>query len=248
MKKITTMQVYTCPSGYPELIKQRLLTYQIPEVTVDRVLSVQGSRPDILMKRRPELADLTRKAIQIITDLARPELTLICKPVHRKDHRFIYLDEHIRLEGKTIERALRPADGAIVFFATLGSGVDVVISNSFKEDPALAYAMDASASCLIDSIGTIVCQVSEDVMNQTGLRTGIPISPGAPDWDAATGHRQLGALFAGLPLNIKINSSGMMTPVKSISMLIPYGRQMDQSSRSCDFCAMSATCTYKPPL
>ncbi len=226
-------------------IQKALTTITKPDLTVEQVLKSQGSNPEILLQRKPDLANLTQQAIQNILRLAEPELFIAVKEIEKKDHRFIFLSESVRLQGKTIERTLRQADGIVAVIGTIGAQADECIRKTFKEDPVLALTMDTSASCLVDRLGTAVCQAAEQVMQKNGLKTALPVSPGAPDWDVAVGQPQLFSLFSSIPLSVSINSSGMMSPQKSISMFIPYGNKLDQTGKACDFCAMSNNCTFK---
>jgi hypothetical protein len=216
-----------------------------PEITIEQVLLAQGSYPEVLLKRKPELKQLTRQAIETVLQQAEPQVFIAARSITRIDHRYIHLGDSLRLEGETMDRALRPAEGVIAVISTIGSRVDNCIRETFQSDPALALAMDTAASCCIDRIGSVVCQASEQVMQRSNRNTGVPISPGTPDWDVANGQQQVFSLFAGISLSISLNAAGMMSPLKSISMLIPYGTHLDQTSKPCDFCNMNSTCTFR---
>lgn len=239
------IQFITDNSSLSKEIIAAALAIPTPEITIEQVLQAQGSDPEVILKRKPELRQLSGQAIETVLQLAEPQVFLAARSITRIDHRFIHLGDSLRMQGETIDRALRPAEGVIAAISTIGSRVDNSIRKTFQIDPPLALAMDTAASCCIDRIGSVVCQASEQVMQRSNRNTGVPICPGTPDWDVATGQPQVFSLFAGLPLSVTLNASGMMSPLKSVSMLIPYGTKLDQSSKPCDFCTMNSTCTFK---
>jgi hypothetical protein len=239
------IQFITDNSPLSKVITAAASAIPVPEITIEQVLQAQGSDPEVILKRKPELKPLTRQAIEIVIQLAEPVVFLATRSITRIDHRFIHLGDSLRMQGETIDRALRPAEGVIASICTIGSRVDNSIRETFQNDPPLAHAMDTAAACCIDRIGSVVCQASEQVMQRSNRNTGIPISPGAPDWDVASGQPHVFSLFAGVPLSVSLNASGMMSPLKSISMLIPYGTRLDQTSKPCDFCTMKSTCTFR---
>jgi len=106
-------------------------------------------------------------------------------------------------------------------------------------------AMDTAASQLVDRMGAMLCQAVDIYVQTIGEKTGIPISPGSRDWDVKTGQTQIFSLFSEFSLPIQINSSGMMSPHKSMSMLVPYGKSIGETGKPCDFCSMSETCKFK---
>jgi hypothetical protein len=215
------------------------------DITAEQVLRAQGSIPEVLRRRKPDLYSMTENAIQEVMKTAIPQLFFLSIPISKKDHISVHLGDTVRLRGETIDRAIRPADAVIAAIFTIGMDVENHITEIFKEDPAFALAMDTSASYFIDRMGAVLCQAVELFVQTTGEKTGIPISPGAKDWDVQTGQPQLFSLFSSFELPVSINSSGMMTPQKSMSMLVPYGKQMDETGKPCDFCSMSATCKFK---
>jgi hypothetical protein len=239
------IQVYSDNSQTSNEIKRIVPSVSDFVITAEQVLRAQGSDPAVLLQRKPELYALTEKAIQAVIEKAVPELFFYFIPIGKKDHVSVHLGESVRLRGETIDRAIRPADAVIASIFTIGPAVEETIAQIFKEDPAYALAMDTTASYFIDRMGSVLCQAIEVYVNSIGEKTGIPISPGAVDWDVQTGQPQIFSFFAKFDLPVHLNSSGMMTPQKSMSMLVPFGKQMVESGKPCDFCSMSATCKFK---
>jgi len=240
-----SFQIFSDNSPSSSRIRQNISSVSDFEITAEQVLRAQGSDPEALLQRKPALYSMTQKAIQVVVEEASPQLFFLFQPITKKDHLFIHLGETVRLRGKSIERAIRPADSVIAAIFTIGPFVENHVAKIFREDPAFALAMDTAASYFIDRMGAVLCQAVDIFVQSNKEKTGIPISPGAMDWDVLTGQPQLFSLFSGFDLPITINFSGMMTPQKSMSMLIPFGKQLDQTGKPCDFCSMSATCKFK---
>jgi hypothetical protein len=214
-------------------------------ITAKQVLQAQGSIPEVLQQRKPGLFSMTENAIQVVIEKANPQLFFVTLPITKKDHVSVYLGETIRLRGESIDRAIRPAESVIAGIFTIGPDVEKNIAKVFKDDPAFALAMDTAASHFVDRMGAVLCQAVDMVVKNIGKKTGIPISPGTKDWDVQTGQPQLFSLFNNFNLPIILNPSGMMSPQKSMTMLIPFGEHLDETGKPCDFCSMSATCKFK---
>jgi hypothetical protein len=244
----TSFQIFSDNSPSSTMIKRIIPGISDFDITAGQVLRAQGSDPEILMQRKPALFSMTEKAIQVVMEKANPQLFFISMPITKKDHISVHLGESVRLHGDTIDRSIRPAEAVIAAIFTIGPVVEEHIAKIFKDDPAFALAMDTAASYFIDRMGSVLCQAVDLYVQTTGEKTGIPVSPGAKDWDVQTGQPQLFSLFSGFKLPITINSSGMMTPQKSMSMLVPYGKQLDESGKPCDFCTMSTTCKFKEAI
>jgi hypothetical protein len=242
---LTKIQVFSDNSQTSSNIRQILPGVSDFNITVEQVLQAQGSDPSKLLQRKPTLVAMTEKAIQVVLEKADPQLFFVNLPITKKDHKSVHLGDSIRMVGETIDRAIRPADSVIASIFTIGPNVEEHIALLFREDPAFALAMDTAASYFIDRMGSVLCQAVELFVQSTGEKTGIPISPGTIDWDVQTGQPQLFSFFSEFTLPIKLNSSGMMTPQKSMSMLVPFGKHMTETGKPCDFCSMSATCKFK---
>ena len=72
----------------------------------------------------------------------------------------------------------------------------------------------------------------------------IPLNPGMIGWPLLEGQQQIFALVDTRSIGVSLHDSGLMEPVKSISLVVGLGRELGQAGRPCDYCAMHALCRY----
>jgi hypothetical protein len=64
-------------------------------------------------------------------------------------------------------------------------------------------------------------------------------------WPVEVGQPQIfGAVDAGA-IGVTLNDAAMMTPHKSASMILGFSNAPFSAGRTCDFCALHATCRYQ---
>ena len=49
----------------------------------------------------------------------------------------------------------------------------------------------------------------------------------------------------GREIGVELTPSGLMNPIKSVSLVMGLGAELVSEGRSCDYCAMRETCRYK---
>lgn len=214
-------------------------------ITIDQVLRAQDADPNVLKQRRPEIITTTSQAIETVLKLSEPIIYIRNLEITNKDHNGIVIGTNTRLSGQTVDRAFRPADQLLTAVITIGPEPEKEISRQFTQDPAYALAMDIAASQFVDLMGNILCQAAEQYAEITGERTGVPVSPGERDWDVLVGQPLIFSLFQEINLPVSLNASGMMTPQKSMTMIIPMGKNLTESGKPCDFCSMNETCKFR---
>jgi hypothetical protein len=109
----------------------------------------------------------------------------------------------------------------------------------------LASMLDSVGSGAVESLAEYV----NDLLCQQGLAAGLKvtnrISPGYADWDVAE-QAQLFRLCAGTPAGVSLNAACVMTPGKSISLLVGAGAaaRVDHYFSQCARCWMR-DCAYR---
>ena len=146
--------------------------------------------------------------------------------------------------GGIIARQLKNSSGIAVFVCTAGRG----ISDLSKQ---MAASNDSIMAYLFDVIGSVCTEKAADFLEALLLKeVGQPeygisnrCSPGYCGWDVAEQHK----LFALLPENfcgVTVSQTSLMTPIKSVSGIIGYGKNMTKSDRPCTQCNQT-TCIHK---
>ena len=159
-------------------------------------------------------------------------------------------DDALDVDGATLHiprigRLWGEVDHAAVALCTIGEALEQRVTELWdaRELP-LASMLDSVGSGAVESLAEYV----NDVLCQHGLpslRVTNRISPGYADWDVAE-QRALFALCPGTPIGLALNAACVMTPGKSISLLVGAGRaaNVDHYFSQCARCWMVG-CAYR---
>ena len=138
---------------------------------------------------------------------------------------------------------LRAVGAAIV---TIGDAVE-------RRAAALFEARELPLAVMLDSVGSAavesLAEYANDLLCQEalprGLRVTNRISPGYAGWDAAE-QRALFRLCPGAPAGVELNEACVMTPLKTISLLVGVGPEarVDHYFSQCRRCWLR-DCAYR---
>ncbi len=220
-------------------------------LTADDVLRSQGADPEVIKLRRPSLVKITENAIdrgipllqpQVlyekyeVTGLVHERLELNGSPSnHRKPH----------LSGQIIAQHLARSQAVIIMVCTIGSLLDEMVSSLFKVDPSLAVAMDGVGSAAVESLAIQACNYFENQVKDEGLNTTMPLNPGMVGWPVEQGQPEIFTLLDSEEILVTLNESCMMSPNKSLSMVLGVGKDVSPVGSSCDYCSLKGVCKYQ---
>jgi hypothetical protein len=70
--------------------------------------------------------------------------------------------------------------------------------------------------------------------------------PGTNDWELVAAQTELFSLVDAAPFGVRLMASFLMTPCKSVSMVIGPGKKMRAAmAEPCDECGASSTCRHR---
>ncbi len=221
------------------------------QLTPDDVLRSQGADPGVIKLRRPSLVKITENAIdrgvpllqpQVlyekyeVTGLVHERLELSGSPSnHRKPH----------LSGQLIAQHLARSQAVIIMVCTIGSLLDEMVSSLFKVDPSLAVAIDGVGSAAVESLAIQACNYFENQVKDDGLNTTMPLNPGMVGWPVEQGQPEIFTLLDSEEILVTLNESCMMSPNKSLSMVLGIGKDVSPVGSSCDYCSLKGVCKYQ---
>ncbi len=219
----------------------------------DKVLWGQGADPAAIRARRPKLAAFAEQVIEESRGLIQPAVCYERVPVKELRHERLALGSaELRagqggyLAGPLVAQHLAGAQEVVVAVCTVGEGLGKLSSEIFASDPVRGLALDGLASAAAEALGEAACRRFEAMAAAEGQMTSIPLNPGMVGWPLQEGQRQVFGLVDTKDIGVRLNGdSGLMTPLKSLSLVMGFGRDLDRTGRSCDYCAMSETCRYK---
>jgi hypothetical protein len=210
----------------------------------DTVLWGQGADPAVVRARRPKLVAAAEKIIGEGRPLLAPAVLY---------ERFAVVDlRHERLslaggalQGPLIADRLAAASEVIIAIGTVGNGLSQIISDRFQTDPVGALALEGLAAAATEALGEAACRYFETTAAGEGLQASIPLNPGMIGWPLEEGQQQIFSLIDASAIGVTLGAGSIMQPLKSISLVIGLGHNLDSSGQSCDYCSMRETCHYK---
>jgi hypothetical protein len=159
-------------------------------------------------------------------------------------------DDRLEVEGEPlaipgIRARWGPVTHAAAVVCTIGEALETRVA-------ALWAARELPLASMLDSVGSGAVESLAEYVNDLLCGQGLPslrvtnrISPGYADWDVA----EQSALFRLCPagaIGVSLNAACVMTPGKSISLLVGAGRQarVDHYFSQCARCWMR-DCAYR---
>ncbi len=212
---------------------------------VPAVLRGQGADPEIVLKRRPALGDVAERALELAQPLLAPQSLYRWEEVKEFRHQQIVLADGHKLSGELIAAHLAQAEKVLLLLCTVGGALEDYSTQLATEDMVLSLAVDGVGSAAVEALANAACAAFESQMEREGLKSSIPLSPGMLGWSVSEGQPQIFKALDHSQIGVTLNSSALMHPRKSLSMVMGFGRNMQIAGSSCDFCAMRETCRYR---
>jgi hypothetical protein len=219
--------------------------WQLP-ITVDMVLRGQGADPNNVRQRQPRLVALAERAIAEGTLRLRPQIAFSILDVLEPKPGRVILSNGTELKGFGIVRKLTGAASVIAAVATLGPELERQIQWGTQEQPAFALALDGFGTAAIRALSTALRRFFEQKAGGP-LATTAPLYPGMRGWELAPAQRQLFSLVDTSAIGVTLNSSFLMIPTKSLSMVIGVRTKLQPAAQPCEECGASSTCSHRMP-
>jgi len=218
-----------------------------PEIMIDEdaVLRGQGADPQIIRQRNSRLLEVSRRALEEGTAFLEPRVLYQKLKVEAVQHERVVLENGKKLSGSLITNHLGPAEYVVLLLCTVGHGADEYISAVMEEDILLGLAMDGVGSAAVEALANAACKHFEDLAAEEGCQSSIPLSPGMLGWDVGRGQPEIFSILDAAQIGVHLSDQAIMTPRKSLSMVLGFGTEMKLAGKTCDYCAMKETCRYK---
>jgi hypothetical protein len=137
---------------------------------------------------------------------------------------------------KIILKQLKRSTSLALFVCTVGSELEKRSRSLIKSgDPISGYIIDALASETVEKAMDNIQDKLADQMKEQGLHITNRFSPGYCGWQVSEQQK----LFSLLPdgfCGIKLTSSSLMIPIKSVSGIIGIGRGVKKREYPCKIC------------
>ena len=212
---------------------------------VDHVLMGQGADPKAVGERSRHLVEIAQRALNEGQALLEPLVIYRKLAVQGLEHECLVLAGGATLIGRLIGQHLASAEQVVVILCTIGDALENHVSEIIKTDPSYGLALDGFGSAAVEILATDACNYFGEQAGAEGMDRTIPFNPGMVGWPVEEGQMQIFNIFNDHEIDIKLTSSGMMIPRKSISMVLGLGADLTSTGRACDYCNMRETCSYQ---
>ena len=155
----------------------------------------------------------------------------------------VHFESGFIAEGKRLPHIFEGAEGAVFLIATAGPGVEDEVTRLFADgDDIEGVVLDAGGSAVaMNAAEQIQAQLMWE-LEQAGYKVGPPVTPGTEPWDIE-GQTMLFDVLSGDESGVTLLDSLLMTPQKTQSRMIPFGRNLrlvnDPNEAPCRTCRAS---------
>jgi len=211
----------------------------------DAVLRGQGADPDVIRTRSPKLVEISKQALQKGRQYLEPKVIYEKINVASFRHEILELENGKRLSGPLIAEHLYSADYVVLIMCTIGDSLEEYTSKVIKKEISLGLALDGVGSAAVEALANSVCNYFEREAAQDGYQSSIPLSPGMIGWEVNEGQPEIFEILDNTEINVHLNPNYIMTPRKTLTMVMGFGKEMKKSGKTCDYCMMAETCKYR---
>ncbi len=142
--------------------------------------------------------------------------------------------------GRNLEGCKR----AVIFAATVGIGIDRLISKYSAVEPSRALLFQAIGAERIESLCDKFC---EDIGSELKSALRPRFSPGYSDFDLSYQKDIFSILSCERHIGLTLNESMMMSPSKSVTAIMGMCEKAEKSVNKCSMCE-NKNCAYRGVL
>ncbi len=147
--------------------------------------------------------------------------------------------------SKALKKNLKDCQSVLLFGATLGTGVDLLLHRYNRLQMSKAVVLQAAADAMLEDYCDQMNEELEKKYEEKGLYLRPRFSPGYGDFSLECQPALLGCLEAGKRIGITLTDSLLMAPSKSVTAVIGISRIPGTCGmRSCQDCE-KRDCAYR---
>ncbi len=159
-------------------------------------------------------------------ELAQPKAATLRLAVEGLEPGGVVLDGGAKLESSSLPEYFQGAEYATLMGLTIGPQAEEEANGLFAEgDMVKGLALDAAATALVHRISDQLHRQAFSEARKGGMKMGPCLSPGGAAWDL-TGQRALFPLLRLEELGLRLLESCFMYPRKSVTRVLPMGREL----------------------
>lgn len=197
----------------------------------------------------PKVAEHSQELLKEISKLCllEPLLAYETYSVVELEHDRLYVGGNSTLHGSLFQSAMGGAKKIAAAVCTIGPKLGEKSKSYITEGEVLrGLLLDGIGNAALDSLRQEACRIIALDATSDGYQAGSPISPGVPSFPLSE-QQQVLKLAHAERIGVSLNSSGVMQPIKSCSMVIGLGQETKtwSAAQACAHCPMHRTCRYR---
>ena len=211
------------------------------------VLRRQGLRKGA--KVRPEIGDLIRELLSSLkkSRLLEPTAAYEYYAVRSMSGSQISMEGDRAIHGQLLPAIFPEAKELAPVVITIGPELEKQVTDYSRSGETLrGMILDGIGSAAVDSLVLEVLRLIDSESSSRGYQMSSPVNPGMAGFPLTEQWNLLGLVNAD-EIGVRLTSSGVLVPRKSISMVIGIGPQMTKWTRAevCARCSLRETCDYR---
>ncbi|HOL16898.1 MAG TPA: vitamin B12 dependent-methionine synthase activation domain-containing protein [Bacillota bacterium] len=210
------------------------------ELTADDILKGQGMDP---ARASDRVKDVVLEVLTEANSLVEPKAMAGKLPVLDFAHETLTFEGGI-FEGPLVKRALAGATEIFLAVCTIGPKLEERMKELMASDMLKGLALDGAGTAAIRLVSQAVTNMLITAAENSGLKTGMKAQPGQEGWPI----EQQRVLFSVLPaekIGVRLTDSCLMIPRKSVSFVLPLGKDLREDATPCDFCSKRERCPWR---
>lgn len=209
-------------------------------LTAEDVLKGQGIDPK---RAKDRLYETAATVIATAEALARPEAVYTAVRITAFEHLTVRF-EGGSFEGTLVQKAMAGAELIYIAICTIGDLLEKKVDELIRADPVAAIALDGAGISALRQVSQAVADLISKEACRQDLSLGMHTQPGLEGWPLEQ-QRQIFSLLPGHKIGVRLTESCLMIPRKSVSFVIPCGKELNDSLSPCDLCSKKSHCEWR---
>lgn len=222
-----------------------ILTEWDLRLDADAVLRGQGADPVILRSRNPRLINIAEQALEEGLSLVKTQVLFETYQIESVSHLMVKLAGGKRLKADGLSQHLVQASELTVIVCTIGEELERYAAKVMEAEIVRGLALYGVGSAAVEALANAACRRLELESEQRGMQSTIPLSPGMIGWPVDQGQPQIFSLLDPEKIGVQLSDGMFMRPLKSLSMVMGFGTNLEQQGVICDYCNARDVCKYR---
>lgn len=168
-------------------------------------------------------------------------------PIREFRHERLIVADGTRIGGGPVSEVMAGATHLVAAVVTAGSGISARASELQGQGERLrAMFLDDFGSWAVDQVRQGLCRHIEAEAGARDWHASAALSPGESAWKVDEQAVIFGLIDTG-PIGVTLTPSLVMTPVKSLSLIIGIGPEPlgSEGGSNCDYCTIRERCAHR---